>query len=297
MEYRRDIEGLRAVAVVPIVLFHAGIERLSGGFLGVDVFFVISGFLITTLITEDISSGSFSLLRFYSRRAIRILPALLLMLAMTVAAGAVFLFPAAVDRLGKSAAAAAAFVSNIYFWRNADYFAPSADLQVFLHTWSLGVEEQYYIFYPLFLIVLTRLNKGLRWGVAGLTIFSFLISFVLVASGRDKSAFYLLPPRMWELSVGGLVAIGAFPRHFSQPVKDGLSLLGFCAILVAFLSTGVTSDFAPSLAIMPCVGSAFAYRLRQEWVDIAVTCFDPICMDRSYLVSTLLVALANYRDV
>ncbi len=276
MDYSKDVEGLRAVAVLPIVLIHAGVDVLSGGFLGVDIFFVISGFLIMSIIAEDISAKSFSLLRFYSRRFVRILPALLVMIIIVMIAGILLLFPFGIAHLAHSAAAAATFVSNMYFWRTADYFAVSADLEVLLHTWSLGVEEQFYAFYPLFLIILARFNwKALRWGVAILVVASFLLSLGLDLNGYDKSSFYLLPPRMWELGLGGLIALNVFPAISNARLRDGLGLIGFALIIGAMLSVRPTSEFLAPWALLPCLGAALLIAYGKNAVSSHVLSFEP----------------------
>src|SRR6185369_17235236 len=146
MAYRADIDGLRAVAIVPVVLFHAGVAGFSGGFVGVDVFFVISGFLITSLIRADMADGRFTLARFYERRIRRIFPALFAVIFACEIAGALLLMPEDLAAFGRSAAATALFASNVLFWRESGYFAAPSELKPLLHTWSLAIEEQFYIF-------------------------------------------------------------------------------------------------------------------------------------------------------
>ena len=143
--YRPDIDGLRAVAICPVVLFHAGIPGFSGGFIGVDVFFVVSGFLITKLIHSELSDGSFSLLRFYERRARRILPALCTVVLVAFFTGFWLFLPSQFEALSRSVVATSLFVSNVYFWKSLDYFSFAAEFYPLLHTWSLAVEEQFYI--------------------------------------------------------------------------------------------------------------------------------------------------------
>ena len=155
-QYRPDIDGLRAVAVLSVVLYHAGVPFLPGGYVGVDIFFVISGYLITRIITREIVEDRFSLLTFYERRTRRIFPALFAMLAACVVAASLITLPGEFQDFGNSLAAATLFVSNIFFWQTADYFAGPAHLKPLLHTWSLAVEEQFYIVLPLLLLALTR---------------------------------------------------------------------------------------------------------------------------------------------
>ena len=161
MKYRREIDGLRAVAVLPVILFHAGFESFSGGFVGVDVFFVISGYLITTIILADKEQGTFSLLHFYERRARRILPALFLILLVSLPAAWLWLLPSDMKSFSQSLVAVSTFVSNILFWREAGYWDTASELKPLLHTWSLAVEEQFYLLFPLFLMMMWRLRK--RW--------------------------------------------------------------------------------------------------------------------------------------
>ncbi|MES1159072.1 MAG: acyltransferase, partial [Terricaulis silvestris] len=212
MRYRADIDGLRALAVLPVLAFHAGLAPFSGGFVGVDVFFVISGFLITGMIVAEAEEGRFSLVRFYERRARRILPALIAMIALIAIPVSILLIPETLKAFGASAAAAVLSVSNIFFWREAGYFDLSAAQAPLLHTWSLGVEEQFYIFFPIYLVVMRRLT-GWSWLriIGALAILSLIIGIVLVRFS-EKAAFYLPMGRMWELALGGLLAVGGIPR-------------------------------------------------------------------------------------
>ena len=154
MKYRADIAGLRAVAVLPILLFHAGVNSLPGGFVGVDIFFVISGFLITGIIVRELDQGRFTITEFYRRRVARIVPALVAMLLVTLLAGYVVMLPSELAALGGSAAWASLFLSNVHFYMTADYFGAAAETTPLLHTWSLAVEEQFYIFYPPLMMLL-----------------------------------------------------------------------------------------------------------------------------------------------
>jgi peptidoglycan/LPS O-acetylase OafA/YrhL len=213
--YRAEIDGLRAVAVMAVVLYHAKLG-FPGGFVGVDVFFVISGFLITSLILKDLQEGKFTLSNFWERRARRILPALVVVVVFTVVAGWFLLLPDDYEELGRSAAFQAAFAANIDFWRSTGYFAGAAEEKPLLHTWSLAVEEQFYLFVPLILFGLHRsrlLQKRsvLRGGLMGCIILSLIYSTYAV-SASPLSAFYLLPSRAWELMLGCLIAVAPAPR-------------------------------------------------------------------------------------
>jgi len=177
MNYRPDIDGLRALAVVPVVLFHAGLVGFSGGYVGVDVFFVISGYLITRLIHDEMSAGRFSVARFYERRIRRIFPALFAVLAASTVAAAFWFMPIDFDTFSDSLAGAALSVSNFVFWREAGYFAGPSDLKPLLHTWSLGVEEQFYVVFPLVLLALHRYARRFLPAVlAAVVVASFALS-------------------------------------------------------------------------------------------------------------------------
>ena len=159
MKYRREIDGLRALAVVPVILFHAGFETFSGGFVGVDVFFVISGYLITTIILSELEQGKFSIGNFYERRTRRVIPMLFLVMLCCIPFAWFWLLPGDMIDFSQSLVAVSFFVSNILFWRESGYFDTAAELKPLLHTWSLAVEEQFYIIFPLFLIMFWRLGK------------------------------------------------------------------------------------------------------------------------------------------
>ena len=174
MNYRAEIDGLRALAVLPVILFHAGFEWFNGGFVGVDVFLVISGYLITTIIINEMAEGKFSIVNFYERRARRILPALFFVLSVCLPFAWFWLTPSDLKDFGQSLVAVATFSSNILFWQESGYFDTAAELKPLLHTWSLAVEEQYYILFPLFLILTWRL--GLKW-ILSLLAITFLVSF------------------------------------------------------------------------------------------------------------------------
>jgi peptidoglycan/LPS O-acetylase OafA/YrhL len=205
VDYRPEIDGLRAFAVLPVILFHAGIQGFEGGFVGVDIFFVISGYLITRIILGDVSTGSFSLVKFYERRARRILPAYFAVVVSVLLVGWFVLLPSEYADLGKSVVAATIFVSNVYFWRTSDYFSPTAEELPLLHMWSLSVEEQFYVFFPLFLLLFWRLSS--RWlllSMLGFLIISFLTAEFL-SGWKDIANFFLAPTRAWELLVGCLI--------------------------------------------------------------------------------------------
>jgi peptidoglycan/LPS O-acetylase OafA/YrhL len=252
--YRPDIDGLRAVAVLGVMLFHAGLG-CNGGYVGVDVFFVISGFLITGLILKEQSAGRFSLRTFWERRIRRILPALAVIVALTLAAGVALLFPSELIGLVKSAMAQLAIAANFYFWRNAGYFDTPAELQPLLHTWSLAVEEQFYLGFPLLLIVCRRLSRRqLQAVLGGLLVVSFAFS-VWGTYSHPTATFYLLPSRAWELLIGALLATITLQNQLPRGFAEALSWAGLGAIAFAFLYYGSTTRFPGVNALLPCVGA------------------------------------------
>ena len=193
MNYRAEIDGLRALAVLPVIFFHAGFEWFNGGYIGVDVFFVISGYLITTIIISEMSEERFSIVNFYDRRARRILPALFFVMAMCIPFAWFWLTPNDLKDFGQSLVAVSIFSSNILFWLESGYFDTASELKPLLHTWSLAVEEQYYILFPLFLMIMWRLR--INWILIFLFI-AFLTSlgFAQWAAYNSPSAgFYILP--------------------------------------------------------------------------------------------------------
>lgn len=206
MIYRPDIDGLRAIAVLAVVIYHFSRRSLPGGYLGVDIFFVLSGFLITSIIWREISAGDFSLARFYGRRIRRILPALMVLLLIVGVTSLLLLLPADLVGFAKSLFATLGFAANVYFWRDTNYFSSVADEKPLLHLWSLGVEEQYYLVFPLILLLLTRKSWALS-GIIVLGIASFALDLLALKVDGALPAFYLLPTRAWELAAGALIAL------------------------------------------------------------------------------------------
>ena len=251
-KYRPDIDGLRGLAVLAVIWFHSGLPGLSGGFAGVDVFFVISGYLITSIIHKDAAAGRFSYAYFYERRFRRIAPALLTVVAATALVSALLLLPYELVAFGQSAAATVAMVSNIYFWRLVDYFAPAAGSIPLLHTWSLGVEEQFYLLFPAALVLAER-ARAPRRTIAALAIGSFLLC--LIATSRfPVASFYLLPTRGWELMIGAALAVGMvrIPGRYSE----ASGALGIALIAMAFVMLSETDPFPGWLALLPTLGAA-----------------------------------------
>ena len=260
LRYRPDIDGLRAVAILPVVLFHADVAWTPGGFVGVDVFFVISGYLITSLIVAELAAGRFRLADFYRRRALRILPAYLVAMAATLAAGWLFLFPDEARGLGRSLLWASLFVSNLHFWQASDYFDPDLGTAPLLHTWTLSVEEQFYVLLPLVLIAVHRALAG-RWlpVLAALSAASFALCLWATAR-HEAAAFYLLPMRAWEFGLGALLATGLGARATALPgaVRSALGIAGLALIGAAVVLFDGETAFPGAAALLPAGGAALA---------------------------------------
>ena len=256
--YRPEVDGLRAVAVLLVVLYHAKIG-VAGGFIGVDVFFVISGFLITGLILRSRVEGRFSLATFWERRLRRIFPAAAVMSAVTVAFGAVIMMPEALDQLARSAVAQQLMVSNVFFWGGTGYFDGASELKPLLHTWSLAVEEQFYLFYPFLLLLLTK--SGVPAGrVLPVTLGALLLaSFGLSAWGvtaHPEGTFFLLPTRMWEMLLGAMLVFAPTPSRIPRALLEALSWLGLAGIAWPSLYYDGATVFPGPAAIPPCLGAA-----------------------------------------
>jgi peptidoglycan/LPS O-acetylase OafA/YrhL len=255
MQHRSDIDGLRAAAVIPVLLYHADVAPFTGGYVGVDVFFVISGYLITSLIVEDHNNGRFSILRFYERRMRRIFPALFTVLFFCLAVGFLLFMPADFRRLGATVAATTLFSSNFLFARQGGYFDSGTDLKPLLHTWSLAVEEQYYILFPLFMAAMLLLaRRTLFRTIVALASLSFVWSLVQLAYDPIP-AFYLPFGRAWELLVGAMLAIrppSASPRWLAET----FAALGLGAILWSAMTYPADASFPGVKALVPCLGAA-----------------------------------------
>ena len=255
MIYRPDIDGLRAIAVLGVIFFHADFG-CDGGFVGVDVFFVISGFLITSLIIKDLRAGNFSILGFWERRARRIFPALFVVTIATIIFGYFLLLPRDFELLGRSVLWLSLFTSNVFFWRNTNsYFSGSAEEMPLLHTWSLSLEEQFYLVVPFALLLLFKWRKssGLMWIVSLGVLLSLLMS-VLGTMRYESASFYLLTTRAWELGVGSMVALSKPLR--SYPLKSAMAFVGILCVLVPFFIYDRSIPFPGLFAIPPVLGSA-----------------------------------------
>ncbi len=224
LSYRKEIDGLRALAVLPIVLFHAGFDAFGGGYVGVDIFFVISGFLITSIIRDQIGQGIFRFRDFYERRARRILPALFFVLLATLPAAWIWLLPREMTEFGASLLSVIAMVSNIFFWRDSGYFATVSEYRPLLHTWSLAVEEQFYLLFPALLFLLSRVHARFLIPVLATLGMASLALAQHAAQSAPMFGFYMLPTRIWEFIFGALAAV-ALSRYPRLPVA-GSALAG-----------------------------------------------------------------------
>ncbi|MDC0461705.1 acyltransferase, partial [Alphaproteobacteria bacterium] len=252
MKYRAEIDGLRALAVVPVILFHAGFEIFSGGFVGVDVFFVISGYLITTILIEDIENKRFSIVNFYERRARRILPALFFVMLVCIPFAWMWMLPSQMKDFSQSLVAVSLFASNILFWRESGYFDAAAEEKPLLHTWSLAVEEQYYVLFPIFLILAWRFGKNrVFWMVVVMAAISLLLS---EWGWRNKATanFYLAPTRAWELFAGSIAAFIVQKQGVQK--SNALALVGLAAIIFSIFFYDETTPFPSVYALVPVLG-------------------------------------------
>jgi peptidoglycan/LPS O-acetylase OafA/YrhL len=254
--YRSDIDGLRALAVLAVLFYHLGLTGFSGGYIGVDLFFVISGFLITRQILRETAEGAFSLLSFYERRVRRLVPALLLMLAVSLAVGAALLLPQDFTYLARNAASAGAFISNFSYWMQVDYFHGDAKTRVLLHTWSLGVEEQFYLTFPLMLLFCLKYGRSFMVRmVLALALISFF-ACIWVSSIDHATAFYLLPFRAWEFLIGALLAMGAIGSIKAQMHRQIAAMAGLLLITLSIVMFDDTTSFPAANALLPCLGTA-----------------------------------------
>ncbi|CDF94312.1 MULTISPECIES: acyltransferase family protein [unclassified Pseudomonas] len=257
-DYRHDIDGLRAVAVIVVFIHHLSTNLLPGGFVGVDIFFVISGFLITSQVFSEIKNNTFSVKRFYQRRINRIVPALATVLLASVVAGAFILSPADLNRLNLSALLSLLGVSNVYIWmKYGNYFAADASEAPLLHTWSLGIEEQFYVIWPLLILAIHRLAPRYVLAVLGVgivvaTVFSEYATNVFVTA-----SYYLLPTRFFELMVGGVLGIYLYrPRPLGKRAALGFALAGAGLIGFSLFTLNPDAPFPGINALMPCLGAA-----------------------------------------
>ena len=286
MKYRAEIDGLRAIAVLPVILMHAGFDLFSGGFVGVDVFFVISGYLITTILIDDIENKRFNIFDFYERRARRILPALFFMMLVCIPFAWAWMLPSQAKDFSQSIAAVSLFVSNILFWHTSGYFEAASEEKPLLHTWSLAVEEQYYVLFPIFLLLAWRSGRDkLIW----IIIFFSAISLVFSEWGsRNYPAanFYLAPSRVWELLSGSLAA---FLVH-KHGVKGNeiFSIVGLSAIVFSIFAFDDSIPFPGFYALVPVLGTVLLILYADTSTIVAKL------LSMKYFVSVGLISYSAY---
>jgi peptidoglycan/LPS O-acetylase OafA/YrhL len=258
LNYRPDIDGLRALSIISVLLFHAGITGITGGYIGVDVFFVISGYLITSILLKELrNNGTISIVGFYDRRIRRIFPALTIVLIASFIAGSMLMMAQEFEAYAKSLTTTVVFGSNIFFWREAGYFSGAAIMKPLLHTWSIAVEEQFYILFPLYLLCAFRFC-GRHY--VGLTIVGLLFSFCLciwtLSIDKDIATFYLLPTRAWELLIGSVLAFGILPNIKGRMVLNVLSAVGLAMIIYPVFVFTTSTTFPGPNALFPTIGAA-----------------------------------------
>ncbi len=253
IKYRPEIDGLRAVAVLSVLLCHAHFAGFAGGFVGVDIFFVISGFLITSLIARDLKEDAFSFAGFWERRIRRILPPLVLVVAVSVIAGWFLYLPNDYDLLGKQVASQAIFASNILFKKQAGYFDVSNDTKPLLHTWSLAVEEQFYLLFPLAVFFIWRHRHDKIYKYLAICAAVTFVGASFIVRNSPSSAFYLLPFRAWELLLGSLIALR--PKQYPKFTSEIMGFVGLAAIVVAVLTYSKDTLFPGASALLPCLGA------------------------------------------
>jgi peptidoglycan/LPS O-acetylase OafA/YrhL len=269
LPYRADIDGLRAIAVSAVVLFHAGLSELSGGFVGVDVFFVISGYLIGGQIFREVSAGTFSFKSFYSRRVRRLLPAFFALLVVFSLFGTFALTPQEMRTFGRESTAAVFGGSNFLFYTAGDYFAPAADRSPLLMTWSLGVEEQFYLIFPFIALGVSLFKRHRLLTVGLLCVLSFAGSLVLIKTA-PAAAFYLLPTRAWELGAGTILALkdrAHRPAHGLSKAQEVISTAGFALIIGSMAFYRPEWAFPGAFATLPVLGTVMLIATPSSWLN------------------------------
>lgn len=255
--FRYDINGLRAYAVILVVLFHFGILGFSGGFIGVDIFFVISGFLMTKIIVSGIEKNSFNILKFYLSRAHRIIPALAILCLFITLIGWFTLTPQELKDYSKHAISSLSFISNIQYFREAGYFDAASHEKLLLHTWSLSVEWQFYIILPLLLVLFNKIFKSANT-LKILYLILFLISLtlsIIVSKSNSSAAFYLLPTRAWEMMAGGLIFILFQNLTLNNLTKKIIEWIGFILIAISLIIFTGSTLWPSYNAFLPVLGT------------------------------------------
>lgn len=263
MQFRKDINGLRAIAVIAVVLFHFNNTLLPGGFVGVDVFFVISGFLMTKIIFSGIENGKFSILNFYLARANRIIPALAVVCLSMLIFGYFFLAPFDYKTLGEHVVTSISFISNITYWKESGYFDASSLEKWLLHTWSLSVEWQFYLLYPILLVNMRKFMhiETMKKSLILLLVVSFIVSLITTYNW-PSSAYFLLPSRAWEMILGGVAYL--YPLKLERSKKKFLELLGLTLIVVSCLFISSETPWPGYLSLLPVIGTFLVIQAKQK---------------------------------
>ena len=270
LQYRRDIDGLRAMAILPVLLFHAGFAPFSGGYVGVDVFFVISGYLITAIIAREVEQGVYTYTNFWARRARRILPAALVLVLFTLVVGWFTMAPDDYLELGRSARAQALFSANFIFWEGAGYFDGPSELKPLLHTWSLAIEEQFYFIFPLLYMFAWRFLRPHRYAFLCLIFLISLVASIVLLKPYPSATFYLLHTRAWELLLGSLLALAPASGGLSPRLYQTVSTIGLAAILAPVFLYHADTPFPGAAALPPTLGTAaiiWANSYHHTWVS------------------------------
>ena len=306
MRYRAEIDGLRALAVIPVILYHAGFQWLPGGFIGVDVFFVISGYLITTILISELDQGKFSIINFYERRARRILPALFVMMIVTIPFAYAYLLPDDMRSFWRSVLSVCFFVSNYLFSYESGYFAPDVELKPLLHTWSLAVEEQFYVLFPVMLFILWRFGKSLTFFII---LFIASLSFMHADKGSivDPTwTFYSITSRAWELAIGVAAAFyfrSGFKIHNKKLLSNSLGLLGIGLIVFGMFYITKQTPFPGRYALLPTVGAFLiivfsnAHNISGRLLSLKPVVFVGLISYSAYLWHQPMMAIARHKYV
>ncbi|EIX5057537.1 acyltransferase, partial [Escherichia coli] len=297
-KYRGDIDGLRAIAVLGVIFFHIGLS-FPGGFVGVDVFFVISGYLITRNITGQLESNAFSFGQFYTRRALRLLPALFFVSALSLIAAMLLFSPQQMIDFGKSLIFAVISLSNFFFWLSSDYFDASSITKPLLHTWSLSVEEQFYLVWPLLLTLAYKLKS--KNGIIAIISIMFVVSIIysqsLLPSDSNKS-YFLTTSRAFEFAVGAIVV---FLERLKQPkgmILNVLYMTGIAIIIISMFMYNETTQFPGVMALIPCIGAGMAIYAGNAKVSVVtdnkVAIYIGLISYSLYLVHWPVIVFYNY---
>jgi len=275
MQYRKEIDGLRALAVLPVIFFHAGFTGFSGGYIGVDIFFVISGYLITSIILKQKTENNFSLAHFYERRIRRIFPALFLVMFACIPFAYLWMLPSNFTEFGQSLVASSTFTSNILFWMQSGYFDNVAETKPLLHTWSLSIEEQYFLLFTLFIVLAWPFGKKF---IVGALILVVLVSIGIAEWGwrnHPMANFFLTPMRVWELLAGALLAFYLFKRDIKG--NNILSIIGVAMVAYAVYSFDKQTPFPSVYTLIPVIGTVLIILCTTPQTHIGrLLCLKPV---------------------